>query len=346
MYSGLSLAVPERVRFRYFLDGFDRGWCEPTADREAVYTNLSPGSYRFRVIASNSYGQWNGSEAAILLEVDPAFWQTWWFRVSCMVAFLALLWALYQLRLRQVERQFNIRLDERVSERTRIARDLHDTLLQSFHGLLLRFQTVSNLLPAGEPKQKLDSAIDQAAQAITEGRDAVQGLRSSTVETSDLAFTINTLGQELASAETNPNAAEFHVAVEGTPRNLNPILRDDIYRIAAEALRNAFRHAQAQRIEGEIHYDEQQLRLRVRDDGKGIDAKHLHGDGYAGHYGLHGMRERAKVVGGTLTVWSEFGSGTEVELSIPASRAYETSPARRRSWLAEKFSGKNTETKS
>jgi len=266
--------------------------------------------------------------------------------LSCMAAFLALLWALYQLRLRQVERQFNIRLDERVSERTRIARDLHDTLLQSFHGLLLRFQTVSNLLPAGEPKQKLDSAIDQAAQAITEGRDAVQGLRSSTVETSDLAFTINTLGQELASAETNPNAAEFHVAVEGTPRNLNPILRDDIYRIAAEALRNAFRHAQAHRIEGEIRYDERQLRLHVRDDGKGIDAKHLHGDGYAGHYGLHGMRERAKVVGGTLTVWSEFGSGTEVELSIPASRAYETAPARRRSWLAEKLSGKNTETKS
>src|ERR1700730_15364768 len=346
IYSGLSLAVPERVRFRYFLDGFDRGWCEPTADREAVYTNLSPGSYRFRVIASNSYGQWNGSEAAILLEVDPAFWQTWWFRVSCMVAFLALLWALYQLRLRQVERQFNIRLDERVSERTRIARDLHDTLLQSFHGLLLRFQTVSNLLPAGEPKQKLDSAIDQAAQAITEGRDAVQGLRSSTVETSDLAFTINTLGQELASSETNPNAAEFHVAVEGTPRNLNPILRDDIYRIAAEALRNAFRHAQAHGIEAEIHYDEQQLRLRIRDDGKGIDAKHLDGDGYAGHYGLHGMRERANFVGGTLTVWSEFGSGTEVELNIPALRAYETSPARRRSWLADKFSGKGTETKS
>jgi signal transduction histidine kinase len=346
MYSGLSLAVPERVRFRYFLDGFDRGWNEPTAAREAVYTNLSPGSYRFRVIASNSYGQWNDSEAAILLEVAPAFWQTWWFRVSGMAALLALLWVLYQLRLRQVERQFNMRLDERVSERTRIARDLHDTLLQSFHGLLLRFQTVSNLLPPGEPKQKLDSAIDQAAQAITEGRDAVQGLRSSTIETNDLALTVNTLGQELACGETNPNAAEFHVAVEGTPRTLNPILRDDIYRIAAEALRNAFRHAQAHGIEAEIHYDEQQLRLRIRDDGKGIDAKHLDGDGYAGHYGLHGMRERANFVGGTLTVWSEFGSGTEVELNIPALRAYETSPARRRSWLADKFSGKGTVTKS
>jgi ligand-binding sensor domain-containing protein/signal transduction histidine kinase len=346
MYSGLSLAVPERIRFRYFLDGFDRGWSEPTAHREAVYTNLSPGSYRFRVIASNSYGQWSNSEAAISIQVDPAFWQTWWFRVSCMMAFLALLWALYQLRLRQVERQFAIRLDERVSERTRIARDLHDTLLQSFHGLLLRFQTVSNLLATGETKQKLDSAIDQAAQAITEGRDAVQGLRSFAVEANDLALTINTLGQELAPGETNPNVAEFHVAVEGTPRNVNPILRDDIYRIAAEGLRNAFRHAQAHRIEVEIHYDERQLRLRVRDDGKGIDVKHVHGDGYAGHYGLRGMRERATVVGGTLTVWSEFGLGTEVELSIPASRAYETSPARRRSWLAEQFSSKNTETKS
>ena len=346
MYSGLSLAVPERIRFRYFLDGFDRVWSDPTPAREAVYTNLSPGSYRFRVIASNSYGQWNVSEAAISFEVDPAFWQTWWFRVSCLVVFLALLWALYQLRLRQVERQFNIRLEERVSERTRIARDLHDTLLQSFHGLLLRFQTVSNLLPTGEPKQKLDSAIDQAAEAITEGRDAVQGLRSSTVEANDLALTINTLGQELASGETNPNAAVFHVEVEGMPRRLHPILRDEVYRIAVEALRNAFKHAQAQRIEVEIRYDERQLRLRVRDDGRGIDAKHLDEDGHAGHYGLCGMRERAKLMGGKLAVWSELDSGTEVELNIPAPRAYETAPARRRSLLGKKLFGKNTERKS
>src|SRR6266853_1579938 len=183
MYSGLSLAVPERIRFRYSLEGFDRGWSQPTEAREAVYTNLSPGSYRFRVIASNSYGQWNDSEAAISREVDPSFWQTWWFRVSCVAAFLGLLWALYQLRLRQVARQFNIRLEARVSERTRIARDLHDTLLQSFHGLLLRFQAATNLFTTRpiEAKQTLDSVIDQAAQAITEGRDAVQGLRSSTV---------------------------------------------------------------------------------------------------------------------------------------------------------------------
>ena len=235
-----------------------------------------------------------------------------------------------------------MRLEERVSERTRIARELHDTLLQSFHGLMLQFQAATNLLSPGEAKQRFESAIDQAAQAITEGRDAVQGLRSSTVVPNDLAQAINTLGKELASGESNPNGAEFHVEVEGTPRDLHPILRDEVYRIAGEALRNAFRHAQAQRIEVEIRYDERQLRLRVRDDGKGIDAKHLAEQGRAGHYGLRGMRERAKLMGGKLAVWSELDSGTEVELRIPASRAY----ARRRWWLAEKFSGRDTEVKS
>src|SRR5208282_2358386 len=159
---------------------------------------------------------------------------------------------------RQLAKEFNIRLEERVNERTRIARELHDTLLQSFQGTLLQFQTVSNLLPAGEPKQKLDSAIDQAAQAITEGRDAVQGLRSSTVETNDLALAINTLGAELAAGETNSNNAVFHVGVEGTVRNLHPILRDEVYRIAGEAMRNAFKHAQARQIEVELRYDERQ----------------------------------------------------------------------------------------
>jgi signal transduction histidine kinase/ligand-binding sensor domain-containing protein len=347
-YSGLSLSFPTRVRFMYRLDGFDQSWTEPTSAREATYTNLESGQYRFHVMASNSDGVWNSTEAILPFEVEPMLWQTWWFRVSCVATFLVSLWALYQLRLRQVARQFNIRLEERVSERTRIARDLHDTLLQSFHGLLLRFQAATNLLPErpDEARKTLESAIDQAAQAITEGRDAVQGLRSSTVMASDFALTINTLGQVLASGETNPNAAEFHVEVEGTPQNLHPILRDEVYRIAGEALRNAFMHAQARRIEVEIRYDERQLRLRVRDDGKGIEAKHLDGDGYAGHYGLRGMRERAKLMGGKLAVWSELDSGTEVELSIPASRAYETSPARRRSWLAEKFSGKDTEMKS
>jgi signal transduction histidine kinase len=345
-YTGLSLAMPGRIQFRYFLEGFDSSWSQPVTAREAVYTNLGPGAYRFRLVASNSEGLWNGPETAIALNVAPAYYQTYWFRLSCIAALLGMLAAAYQLRLRQLSREFNLRLEGRVAERTRIARDLHDTLLQSFHGLLLRFQTVSNLLPAGEPKQKLDDAIDQAAQAITEGRDAVQGLRSSTTVTNDLASAISTLGKELAVGESNANAAEFRVEVEGTTRDLHPISRDEIYRIAGEALRNAFKHAQAKRIEVEIRYDERQLRVRVRDDGKGIVAKHLNEQGRPGHFGLRGMRERAEQMGGKLAVWSELESGTEVELSIPASRAYEASPARRSSWLAEKLSGKDTEVKS
>jgi signal transduction histidine kinase/ligand-binding sensor domain-containing protein len=345
-YNALSLVVPEKVRFRYKLEGRDRDWQDAGNRRQAFYTDLPPRNYRFRVVACNNSGVWNETGAFLDFSVAPAYYQTTWFRLSCVAALVVLLWALYQLRLRQVARQFNMRLEERVGERTRIARELHDTLLQSFQGLLLRFQTVSNLLPGGEPKQKLDDAIDQVAQAITEGRDAVQGLRSSTTVTNDLACAITTLGQELAVGKSNPNAAEFHVEVEGTTRDLHPILRDEVYRIAGEAVRNAFKHAQAQLIEVEIRYDERQLRVRVRDDGKGIDAKVLGGDGRAGHFGLHGMSERAKLMGGKLAVWSELDSGTEVELSIPASRAYQTLATRRRPWLAEKLSGKETEMKS
>jgi PAS domain S-box-containing protein len=216
-------------------------------------------------------------------------------------------------------------LEARVSERTRIARELHDTLLQSFHGLLLRFQTVSHLLPErpGEAKEKLDSAIEQAADAITEGRDAVQGLRDSIVQGNDLAPAISTLGEELANDSSN-HRPSFRVAVEGESRNLHPIVRDEIYKIAAEALRNAFRHAQARQIEVEIRYDNEQFRLRVRDDGKGMDPAVLARQGSEGHYGLPGMRERATIMEGELTVWSQVDAGTEVELRVPASAAYAT----------------------
>jgi len=264
-----------------------------------------------------------------------AFIQSWrWVAlILSMTAFLLVLGGLHRLRLQQVERQFYMRLEERVNERTRIARDLHDTLLQSFHGLLLRFQAATSLLPTRpeEARKRLESALDRAEEAITEGRDAVQGLRSSTELTNDLALAINTSGEELATAETNPNHAAFQVGVEGTPRDLHPILRDEVYRIAGEAIRNAFKHAQAQRIEVEIQYHERQFRLLVRDDGKGIEGKIVNDDGLLGHYGLRGMRERAKLLGGQLTLWSELGCGTELELSIPATNAYLTRDIGKRS---------------
>jgi signal transduction histidine kinase/ligand-binding sensor domain-containing protein len=349
-YTSPTFAIPQKVNFRYRLDNYDRDWHDAGTRRQAFYTDLPPGRYLFRVIASNSDGVWNDESAKLDFSIAPAYYQTSWFRGLCVAVLLGLLWAAYQLRVRQLHHEFGMTLEARVGERTRIARDLHDTLLQSFHGLVLRFQTASELFPTrpAEAKQTLDSAIEQAAQAITEGRDAVQGLRSSTVVTNDLPLAINTLGEELGAGETNPNTHEFHVGVEGTPRHLHPILRDEVYRIAGEAMRNAFKHAQAKRIEVEIRYDERQFRLRVRDDGKGIDAKLLSEDERPGHYGLRGMRERAKLLGGKLTVWSELDSGTEVELKIPATNAYATAVGGHRSWLGAKLAGKwnDTETKS
>jgi signal transduction histidine kinase len=345
-FDSISLASPEKIRFQYRMDGVDPVWLDADNARTAVYTNIPVGTHAFRIRACNSNGVWDRSGISFPVTQRPYFYQTAWFHLVAVTASVVILTGAYRFRLHQIRAQMNARLDERVLERTRVARDLHDTLLQSFHGLLMRFQAVANLLPTGEPKQKLDDAIDQAAQSITEARDAVQGLRSSTTVTNDLACAITTLGTELAGSESNPNAAEFHVEVQGTPRDLYPILRDEVYCITGEALRNAFRHAQAQRIEVAIRYDERQLRLRVRDDGKGIDVKYLDEQGRAGHYGLRGMRERAKLMGGKLAVWSEFDSGTQVELSVPASRAYEIPPARRRWWLAEKFSGGDTGLKS
>ena len=337
-YTAMSFAEPQKVRFRYELEGRDRGWQDPGTRRQAFYTDLPPGKYRFRVVACNNSGVWNEAGASLDFSIAPAWYQTNWFRVASAATFLLLLWFVYQLRLRQLRHQFSIGLEARVNERTRIARDLHDTLLQSFHGLLLRLQTASNLLPTrpDDAKRKLDGAIDQASQAIAEGRDAVQSLRSSTVVTNDLAVAIRTLGEELAGAGSIEKAPVFEVAVEGDPKELRPIVRDEVYRIAGEALRNAFRHAQATRIEVDIRYSSHDLRLRIRDNGKGIDPQLLGNQGRVGHFGLHGMRERAKLMGGNVELWSNVGSGTEIELTIPAAKAYETHAARLSSWLPGK----------
>jgi signal transduction histidine kinase len=271
--------------------------------------------------------------------IAPAFYQTTWFRIVSVAVVLTLLWAVYQLRVRQLANQFNATLNARVSERTRIARELHDTLLQSFQGLLLRFQSASKILPERpvEAKQRLDSALDQAAQAITEGRDAVQGLRSSVLETNDLAKAIIAIGAELTSETSAIDAPGIDVEVQGAARNLNPIVRDEAYRIAGEALRNAFRHAEARRITVLIRYDKRLFRLTVRDDGKGIDDEAI-GQQPAGHFGLHGMRERAEIVDGRLEVWSKHDEGTEVELSIPGAFAYGT-PVQRW-WFSKLISGR------
>jgi len=323
-YTALSLVAPEKVHFRYKLEGQNGNWHEVVNDRQVQYTDLPPGNYHFRVMACNNSGVWNEEGAVLDFSIAPAYYQTTWFRLALVVLFLALLWAAYMFRVRQLAMQFNRTLEARVSERTRIARELHDTLLQSFQGLLLRFQSVAKLLPERpeEARQRLDNAIEQAAEAITEGRDAVQGLRSSAFESNDLANAVAAIAEELTKGTAAGESPVIDLEVEGAPRGLNPVVRDEAYRIAGEALRNAFRHAQARRITVEIRYDKRYFRLRVRDDGKGIDEETLRQQS-ARHFGLPGMRERAEIVGGRLEVWSKLNSGTQVELSIPGTIAYD-----------------------
>jgi len=307
------------------------------------YTNLPPKNYTFRVKACNNSGVWNEEGTFLDFSVAPAYYQTVWFRSLCVAAFLALLCGLYQLRLRQLAREFNAGLEARVNERTRIARELHDSLLQGFQGMMFRLQAVRDLLPArpAEAIKALDTALERGDKAITEGRDTVSDLREPIIGDKDVAATLTALGEELAAQSGNGSVPCVRVLVEGKPRELNPMLRDEIYRIAREALRNAFRHARAQKIEAEITYSDSEFLLHVRDDGGGIDPEVANKGARGGHWGLPGMRERAKSFGGKLEVLSEHGAGTEIELSVPGAIAYGKSEPRRGFWLWRKKIGES-----
>lgn len=334
-FAALSFFNSPTNRYRYKLDGLDQDWHEVGSDqRIAHYTTLPAGTYTFEVQGATSRGPWSPQAVRLRIQILPAWYQTLWFRSLCVATFLILLWTAYLLRLKQLQGEFHAALEARVDERTRIARELHDTLLQSFNGLLLRFQAVSNLLPSRpeEAKERIDSAIDQASEAITEGRDAVHELRSGGSASMDLGQAIRNFGKELLGDSSTETTPELRVQMEGTPQPLNPIVRDEVYRIGVEALRNAIRHANAKRIEVEIRYGDHDLRLRIRDDGKGIDPAILSREHAAGHWGLRGMRERAKLIGGTFEVWSQLDTGTEIEFNIPAASAF--SKPRSSRWAA------------
>lgn len=318
-YTGLSLSIPERVRFRYRLDGFDRGWSDPVAVREAVYTNLSPGIYRFRVVASNSSGLWNGSEAAIQFTIAPAFWQTWWFQLSCFLALACLGWFIYRLRLHQMAKQLNLRFDERLAERMRIAHELHDTLLQGFLSASMQLHVASDHVPESSPaKPQLGRVLQLMADVTEEGRKALRGLRSGPQDLRPLEEALSLVPQEFIVEEE----IDFRVIVEGSTRLLHPVIRDEVYRIGREALVNAFRHSRARMIEVEIEYASSYLHVMVRDNGCGID-RQVVDSGREGHWGLPGMRERSEGIGAKLRVMSGAETGTEVELTVPGGIAYQ-----------------------
>jgi ligand-binding sensor domain-containing protein/signal transduction histidine kinase len=323
-FAALSYAHSGSNRYRYMLEGLESGWRNVDASRRsASYTILPPGSYVFRIQAATSRGPWSRPGVELAITIEPPWWATWWFRGAALAVALMLVASSHFYRVRGLRRQFEVRLEERVGERTRIARELHDSLLQGFQGLLYRLQALRNIAPEHSPElvAALDAALDKGDQTIIQARAAVQDLRASGIEAGDLEAALTALREEFAQPNS-PNQPTYRVVVEGKPRALSPLVRDDLYQVAREAFRNAYRHAQARHIEAEIDYGETVFTLRVRDDGAGIEPEVLGRGRRSGHFGLQGMRERSERAGGTLSVWSERNVGTEVEVTIPAQVAY------------------------
>jgi signal transduction histidine kinase/ligand-binding sensor domain-containing protein len=319
-YSAISLSDPEAVRYRYKLDETDRDWHEVSTASPVTYRNLGPGPYHFRVTASDLNGLWSDKAATVAFSIRPALYQTGWFYLLCGLSGLALIFVLYRMRLRQVAAQVRNRMEARLAERERIARDLHDTLLQSVQGLIMRFQAVADRMSQPDPARELmERTLKRADQVLDESRDRVQGLRASRAP--DLPEAIATEGEQLAI----DYAIQFRASVEGVRRELHPIVREETGLIAREALRNAFRHSGARRVESEVSYDDAALEVRIRDDGQGIDPGVLNRGGAPGHFGLLGMRERATRIRAELSISGKAGAGTEVGLRVPAKVAYKSS---------------------
>lgn len=341
-YVALSLSIPEHVQYKYKLDGVDETWSNPVTAREVTYNNLSSGQYRFRLMATNSEGVWNKSEVDLPVEITPQYWQTSWFRIAAGMIGLLAVFLIYRLRMRTVAARMNMRFEERLAERTRIAQELHDTLLQGFLSASMQLHVADDRLPENsEAKPLVERALQLMTRVIDEGRNTVRGLRSSDVFNQNLEQAFSRLQQELSPTSDT----EFRVIVEGTPRQLRAAVRDDIYHIGREALANSFRHSRATEIVVEIEYSVNFFRVLVRDNGIGITADVLR-EGREGHWGLSGMRERAERIGARLRVLSRADAGTEMELSVPGSIAFASQPSKgNKFWFSRLYAKKSSDTK-
>lgn len=314
-YTALSLSMPERVRFRYRLHGADDRWHDAGTRREAFYTNLAPGAYRFQVIAANEDGVWNDTGAHVSVTIPPRFVQTRTFAALLAVLAALALYSLYRWRVNYLTRRMNDLLHARLAERARIARGLHDTLLQSVQGLIMFFDQQARRLPHGaEERGKIEQTLELADQLMSEGRDYILDLRAA-AEPRELGEALRDYGSVLLQER-------LAVSISGRPRALAPPVRDELYAIAREALFNCARHAGAGKVDVVLDYDPDALRMLVRDDGCGTATER------PGHYGLCGMRERAEGIGAAFSLVSTPGSGTAVTVVIPARQAYagNTSP--------------------
>jgi signal transduction histidine kinase len=313
-YTGLSFVAPQKVRFRYKLEGRDAGWQDPGTRRQAFYSDLPPGNYRFRVTACNNDGLWNEAGVTLDFSVAPAWYQTGWFQFLFAASMVFVAWALYRLRVRQVAKAISARFDERLAERTRMARELHDTFLQTLQGSKLVAESALDTSP--DPSQ-MRGAMEQLsvwlAQAIQEARAALNSLRTSTTQRNDLAEAFSRAAEECRMQRP----IEVSVSVAGESKEMHPVVRDEIYRVGYEAIRNACTHSKGSRLAVELRYGHD-LAVVVKDNGIGIDAA-VAEHGKVGHFGLQGMRERVARIGGKLTVASSPDSGTEITVVVRGS---------------------------
>ncbi|WP_328595903.1 sensor histidine kinase [Rugamonas aquatica] len=317
-FTAMSLSIPERVRVRYRLAGLDHAWQEATGRRQAYYTNLAPGKYRFEVIASNEDNLWNTKGAALEIDIPPTFIQSGWFKLLLAALGILLLYSAYALRIRYLTQRMQESLQARLAERSRIARALHDTLLQSMQALLMSFDAHSRNLKEGTTERtRLDQTLNLAEQLLVEGRDQIMDLRAS-ASPDALELTLEQFGKGLAEHRSHA----FVMKVNGVPRQLRPHVHDEVYAIARETLFNASRYADANRIELELDYNPNAFVLRIRDNGKGLDDAVAAAGHRPGHWGMAGMRERAHNIGASLAIDSKPGVGTEVIATVPGKVAY------------------------
>jgi len=322
--------VPEKVRFRYKLDGHDRAWEEAGTRRQAFYSDLGPGDYQFHVIAANNDGIWNEAGASLRVSVAAAWYQTRSFKVLCVLLGGFLVWCIYHVRVRQLAATMGARFDERMAERTRLAQELHDTLLQTIQGTKM---VADDALDESTDFERMRATMRRVSQwlgqATQEGRAALSSLRVSVTSRNDLAETFRRAADDCLIHR----AMEVNLSVIGEPREMHPIARDEVYRIGYEAIRNACSHSGGTRLTIQLTFA-QDLSLRVNDNGTGMDIR-IAEIGKDGHFGLRGMHERAVRIGGKISISSSAESGTDISLVVPGKIIFRGMHERPKSLLAK-----------
>ena len=330
-YAGLSFLIPERVRFRYRLQGHDAGWVDAGNRRQAFYNDLPPGRYVFHVAACNNDGVWSSKDTALIFTIRPAWYQLMIVRLATVLLAIALATFIYLARMRRYEASLKLRFDDRMLERTRLARDLHDTLLQTIQGSkMVADEAREHVNDSQLTARSLDRLSDWLGRASIEGRAALEALRSSSIETNDLAEALHRITDDRA-----PGGMRVHILTLGPSKEMHPIARDEVYRIAYEAIRNAQAHSGAQDLWIEIDY-KRRFHLQIRDNGSGVKEEILRA-GKPGHFGLAGMRERALFLGGELNISSSTQNGTRISLLIPGQAIYKSPGPGIRSRLIQLF---------